>query len=408
MMDTASAGGPADPVAERARPVAGQPGQPHQRRPTPTGRPSTATGGPNIGAATAADQVGQGAAHRRAQLAALVRVRGPERAQRRCRSGGSVAPSAWGSQGVRWTLEWALGPNPADDDFQTISTGKGAKSGLLGVLDLSRIRRQYAAKSPGSTLPPDGPEQYTVTLRLRALDGNGLKAEDRRTFNARHDPDLLPGYPKDIGSEMAPRPPMPTSTAATSSTSSSAPTTGRSTRCGRTGARCRASRSARGRSRSIDPGEPRELSGRVLQERRQASQRARSGQRHRRRRPGPRRGSSGRDDGERLGLRLGAEWQAAQGLPSPLPVEVRVAACAHAPVRERPQPPAVTWQLVAAGARRPPGERQAGHPHVRVRRVRLRLAAERSAGARVAGSGPAASRRTSPAPARTTTYKTRS
>ena len=77
---------------------------------------------------------------------------------------------------------------------------------MLGTLDLSKIPRSYAAKKPGSTLPPDGTEQYTVTLRLRALDGNGLKAEDRRTFNARHDPDLLRGYPKGIGTEMSAAP----------------------------------------------------------------------------------------------------------------------------------------------------------------------------------------------------------
>jgi hypothetical protein len=119
---------------------------------------------------------------------------------------GHVAPSAWGSRGARWTLEFALGANPDDDAFHTISTGNGAKSGVLGVLNLNRIGRQFAAKSPGSTLPPDGPEQYTVTLRLRAHDGNGLKGEDRRTFNARHDPGLLPGYPKQIGSEMSAAP----------------------------------------------------------------------------------------------------------------------------------------------------------------------------------------------------------
>ncbi len=119
---------------------------------------------------------------------------------------GSVAASAWDSNGVKWTLEWALGANPADSDFKKISSGHAAKQGVLGTLDLRKIPRSYAAKKPGSTLPPDGTEQYTVTLRLRALDGNGLKAEDRRTFDARHDPNLLPDYPKDIGAEMGAAP----------------------------------------------------------------------------------------------------------------------------------------------------------------------------------------------------------
>jgi hypothetical protein len=119
---------------------------------------------------------------------------------------GHVAPSAWHSRGVHWTLEWALGANPGDGDFHTIATGQRRKRGVLGILDLSRIPGGYAAKDPGSTLPPDGPEQYTVTLRLRADDGNGLKGEDRRSFSARHDPDLLPGYPKSIGTEMSAAP----------------------------------------------------------------------------------------------------------------------------------------------------------------------------------------------------------
>ena len=126
--------------------------------------------------------------------------------QSRLRIRGQVAPSAWRSQGVHWTLEWALGANPDDSAFHSIATGNGAKSGVLGVLDLKRLPQQFAAKSPGSTLPPDGPEQYTVTLRLRARDGNGLKGEDRRTFSARHDPNLLPGYPKQIGAEMSAAP----------------------------------------------------------------------------------------------------------------------------------------------------------------------------------------------------------
>jgi hypothetical protein len=126
--------------------------------------------------------------------------------QRKLKIRGSVAPSAWRSHGVRWTLEWALGSDPADSDFHTIATGHGPRHGVLGTLEERRIPRHYAARDPSSTLPPDGPEQYTVTLRLRALDGNGLKAEDRRAFTARHDPNLLPGYPRSIGSEMSAAP----------------------------------------------------------------------------------------------------------------------------------------------------------------------------------------------------------
>jgi len=120
---------------------------------------------------------------------------------------GKVAPSAWGSDGVAWTLEWALGADPADSAFKTISTGKAAKSGVLGTLNLKDIPASYAKKAPAeNVMPPTGPEQYTVTIRLRARDGNGLKGEDRRSIGARADRDLVEGYPKSIGTEMSAAP----------------------------------------------------------------------------------------------------------------------------------------------------------------------------------------------------------
>ncbi len=115
---------------------------------------------------------------------------------------GRLAASRWRSRGVRWTLEAAPGADPADADFRTVSAGRGGRQGNLGVVDLRRFRR-LSRQAPGDTLPPDGPERYTVTLRLRVTDGNGLKAEDRRTFGARHDPALLRGYPRRVGGEIA-------------------------------------------------------------------------------------------------------------------------------------------------------------------------------------------------------------
>ncbi len=119
---------------------------------------------------------------------------------------GSLAPSRWRSGGnARWWLEWALGANPADSAFHTISSGTTAHrlAGELGSLNLSQIPPSYYDHAPTSTLPPDGPEQYTLTLRLRVVEANGLKAEDRRSIGVRHDPGLLPGFPKRIGGEMA-------------------------------------------------------------------------------------------------------------------------------------------------------------------------------------------------------------
>jgi Subtilase family len=121
---------------------------------------------------------------------------------------GLLARSRWRSGGsVSWTLEWALGANPPDAAFHTIAAATTrARAGLLGRFDLRRIPASYYERAPTATLPPDGPEQYTVTLRLRVRDSNGLKAEDRRTIGVRHDPDLLPGYPRAVGGELAAAP----------------------------------------------------------------------------------------------------------------------------------------------------------------------------------------------------------
>jgi hypothetical protein len=119
---------------------------------------------------------------------------------------GELAPSRWRSGGrARWWLEWALGANPADSAFHTIAQGvtRHRTSGVLGTLDLRDVPRSYYEHAPTNTLQPNGPEQYTLTLRLRVVDANGLKGEDRRTIGVRHDPSLLPGFPKRIGGEIA-------------------------------------------------------------------------------------------------------------------------------------------------------------------------------------------------------------
>ena len=114
--------------------------------------------------------------------------------------GGSLAPSRFHSGGsATYTLEWALGADPADGAFHTISTGTttAAMSGNLGTLNLSDPAIvAYASKPPGVSLQPDGAEQYTLSIRLRVKDANGIKAEDRRTIGVRHDPTLSPGFPR--------------------------------------------------------------------------------------------------------------------------------------------------------------------------------------------------------------------
>src|SRR3954468_2733111 len=80
---------------------------------------------------------------------------------------GAVAPSRISSKGVRWTLEYALGADPADSDFVKVADGSGPVSGKLGTIDLTKVPDDFSSKAPGTTLQPDGAEQYTLSIRVR-------------------------------------------------------------------------------------------------------------------------------------------------------------------------------------------------------------------------------------------------
>jgi hypothetical protein len=119
---------------------------------------------------------------------------------------GRLAPSRIHSGGsVKWVLEWATGADPSDSDFHTISSGtaRGPLSGRLGTFNLRQIPPSFYSHAPGTTLQPDGAEQYTVSLRLRVVDANGLKGEDRRSIGARHDPSLQSSLHKHYGAEIS-------------------------------------------------------------------------------------------------------------------------------------------------------------------------------------------------------------
>jgi hypothetical protein len=118
---------------------------------------------------------------------------------------GKLAPSRVNSGGsVSWVLEYALGADPADATFHTISSGTTSKplSGKLGTLDLTQIPAAFYDHPPITTLQPGGAEQYSVSLRLRVVDANGLKGEDRRSIGVQHDPTLVGGAPLHYGAEL--------------------------------------------------------------------------------------------------------------------------------------------------------------------------------------------------------------
>src|SRR3954451_835444 len=112
---------------------------------------------------------------------------------------GSVAAPRINGKGVHWALEAAPGADPADQLFFPVSSGDGPVDNRLGTVDLTKIQALYASHPALQTLQPDGAEQYTVSIRLRVWDDNGLKAEDRRSIGLRHDPSLVGGKPRHIG-----------------------------------------------------------------------------------------------------------------------------------------------------------------------------------------------------------------
>jgi len=104
----------------------------------------------------------------------------------------------------RYELAFALGVEPAETDYRTVTRGsvEGERVGRIGVLDFSEL------PLPSGPAPRnrDERDRYSVTLRLRVTDDRGLTAEARRSFFLFHDPTWKTGFPLDLGAsgEAAP------------------------------------------------------------------------------------------------------------------------------------------------------------------------------------------------------------
>ncbi len=131
--------------------------------------------------------------------AAVVRIEGEARARR--------------SALCSYDLEWAVGVEPADDAFEKFvsgadcTKGQGAGRGatrLLGELDVAQV----ASRLPGSMTgkPPEDPNEFVISVRLRVTDAEGNVGEDRKAWFVYHDPTWHPGWPKfvDTGGESSP------------------------------------------------------------------------------------------------------------------------------------------------------------------------------------------------------------
>lgn len=116
------------------------------------------------------------------------------------------------AESFMYTLEAAPGIQPAEEDFVQEAFAEGqteALTGELGSVDVDALRSRMPNGVEGSPTLPDGspdPDRFTFTVRVRVQDDAGNVAEDRRVLALHHDSDLLPGFPRHLGSDGAASP----------------------------------------------------------------------------------------------------------------------------------------------------------------------------------------------------------
>ncbi|MEJ7875883.1 MAG: hypothetical protein WKF62_04415, partial [Solirubrobacterales bacterium] len=124
----------------------------------------------------------------------------PTRTKRVKVRGHAAAPR---SGSYEWELEFAPGPEPEDAEFISAGSGSGSspRDGKLGVIDLSQVPESFwsAAFELSETKTLETNDQYTVTIRLRVTDEEGLVGEERRAIAVNHDPTLRKGFPVRLG-----------------------------------------------------------------------------------------------------------------------------------------------------------------------------------------------------------------
>src|SRR5262249_49848598 len=101
------------------------------------------------------------------------------------------------AQSATFTLEYALGVEPRDEEFTIVSEGtvSGSQGGTLGTLDFEKLPKA-TGPAPASR---EGRDRYSVALRLRVQDDRGLTAESRRSFFVLDDPDWMESFPLALG-----------------------------------------------------------------------------------------------------------------------------------------------------------------------------------------------------------------
>ncbi len=106
------------------------------------------------------------------------------------------------AQSFDWRVQYGLGPQPTEAQFQTIASGHvdgQHLTGQIASLDLSQIPASFWSAPLQFTSDLSSIEQYDVTIRIQATDERGDMGEDRRVIAVFGDPSLRPGFPMYIG-----------------------------------------------------------------------------------------------------------------------------------------------------------------------------------------------------------------
>ncbi len=119
--------------------------------------------------------------------------------------------SAERAAGYTWRLQWAPGIEPAEADFQDVTTQSetGPVSGTLGTIDLGAVRAALDARTGGGattdpTAPSKGPgdrdpNEPAFTVRVVVTDSAGNRGEDRKMLFAYRDATLHAGWARRTG-----------------------------------------------------------------------------------------------------------------------------------------------------------------------------------------------------------------
>jgi hypothetical protein len=108
------------------------------------------------------------------------------------------------STGLKWELQYGLGPQPSDGEWKTVASGASAKPvRLKRELDLTQIPKDFwSGAYAAPTADRLSIERYVVTLRLQVRDAQDRLGEERRAVYVRHDESEIGAVAQDLGTSV--------------------------------------------------------------------------------------------------------------------------------------------------------------------------------------------------------------